>query len=217
MPDQRLFQNNADATALMDLNIDAIPSATTRVLSMPNANVALRKDNLVATTAPTVSDDSTQFYSVNSRWVDTITGFEYVLRDAAVGAAAWEHVAKTNVVQTFTASQTFDRTVMVQERVAAPAAAAASIDLTNSNHQTLDLTATTGDTLTTFTPPASASAGTIIIKQHATPRALTWAVTAGTVLKASEPDWENATTLQIYIMSWRWDGSVLYLAAVEVS
>jgi hypothetical protein len=202
---------------MLDLNIDAIPTATTRVLSMPNADVALRKDNLAATTAPTVNDDSTQFYQINSRWWDTVTGFEYVLRDASAGAAVWQQVAKTNLAQTFAAAQTFDRSVLVVERVAAPVGDTASIDLTNSNHQTLDLTATTGDTLTTFTPPASASAGTIIIKQHATPRALTWAVTSGTILKATEPNWASATTLQIYVMSWRWDGSVLYLAAVEVS
>jgi len=43
----------------------------------------------VTTTPPTATDDTTQGYSVNSKWLNTQTGIEYICRDATTGAAAW--------------------------------------------------------------------------------------------------------------------------------
>lgn len=52
--------------------------------------LGLPKANLAATTAPSVTDDSTDGYSVGSRWIDTVGAVEYVCMDPAAGAAVWE-------------------------------------------------------------------------------------------------------------------------------
>lgn len=48
------------------------------------------KHNLTATAAPVVGDDRNDGYHEGSRWINTLTGIEYVCRDATVGAAQWE-------------------------------------------------------------------------------------------------------------------------------
>lgn len=45
--------------------------------------------NNITTTNPTVSNDSTQGYSIGSRWLNTSTNQEYVCYSASAGAAAW--------------------------------------------------------------------------------------------------------------------------------
>lgn len=47
------------------------------------------KSNGSATTAPSVTDDSTAGYSVGSRWYDTSGQVAYLCTDATSGAAAW--------------------------------------------------------------------------------------------------------------------------------
>lgn len=47
------------------------------------------KVNLVATTAPGVSNDNTEGYSVLSRWADVTADKEYVCLDVSTGAADW--------------------------------------------------------------------------------------------------------------------------------
>lgn len=46
--------------------------------------------NLTAITSPTVSDDSTQSYEVDSRWLNTVTKEWYICRDNTAGAAQWD-------------------------------------------------------------------------------------------------------------------------------
>jgi hypothetical protein len=46
-------------------------------------------DNLTATTDPTVNDDITQGYAVESKWINTESGDSFVLIDPAPGAAVW--------------------------------------------------------------------------------------------------------------------------------
>jgi hypothetical protein len=43
----------------------------------------------VSTAIPTAANDSSQGYSVNSKWLNTATGIEYICRDVSVGAARW--------------------------------------------------------------------------------------------------------------------------------
>ena len=50
----------------------------------------LIKHNLTATTDPTVTDDSTQGYSVLSRWVNTTTKEAFLALDVAPGVANWQ-------------------------------------------------------------------------------------------------------------------------------
>lgn len=46
-------------------------------------------NNFYGTVAPTVNDDAGSGYVVGSRWVDTVSGKEYVCVDATVAAAVW--------------------------------------------------------------------------------------------------------------------------------
>jgi hypothetical protein len=46
-------------------------------------------NNYYATTAPTVTDDSSDGYSVGSKWYNSVTKETYVCSNAAVGAAVW--------------------------------------------------------------------------------------------------------------------------------
>lgn len=45
--------------------------------------------NVVATAMPVSTDDSSQGFSVNSKLFNSLTGIEYICRDATVGAASW--------------------------------------------------------------------------------------------------------------------------------
>jgi hypothetical protein len=50
----------------------------------------LSKNKLDATAAPTVNDDASAGYSVNSEWIDTTNGKAYKCMDATAGAAVWK-------------------------------------------------------------------------------------------------------------------------------
>jgi hypothetical protein len=52
------------------------------------------KFNLNASVAPTVDNDSSEGYSVASRWFDTTAKIEYVLLDSSAGSAVWEKTTK---------------------------------------------------------------------------------------------------------------------------
>lgn len=52
-------------------------------------NVQNTLNNFSATTAPTVSNDSSQGYSIGSVWINTTTNLAYVCTNASVGAAIW--------------------------------------------------------------------------------------------------------------------------------
>ena len=66
------------------------PGLLGSVLSTSTAGSFLKiNNNLGAATAPTVSNDASEFYSEGSRWLDTTNGKEYVCFDTTVGAAIW--------------------------------------------------------------------------------------------------------------------------------
>jgi Major tropism determinant N-terminal domain len=94
---------------------------------------------------------------------------------------------------------------------------ASTITLGNSNHQTLDLASATGDVAITLTVPPSSSAGSIIIKQDNPARNIVFSVSSGTIMwMGVQPPWYMDASSSVRILSWRYDGSVTYLAATEV-
>ena len=109
--------------------------------------------------------------------------------------------------------------VRTTETTSTPAGTTQTITLANGNHQTLALTSATGTVTVTLTVPASSSAGTLVVKQHASAvKDLTWAVSAGTIKwMGTEPDWAADSTSDIRLVAWRYDGSVMYLAATDVA
>lgn len=103
------------------------------------------------------------------------------------------------------------------EITSTPAGTTQTITLNDGNHQTLTLTSSTGAVTVTLTVPSNVSSGTIIVKQHGTtPRGITWAVSAGTIKwMGTEPTWSGDAVNDIRIVSWRYDGSVMYLMSTD--
>ena len=105
------------------------------------------------------------------------------------------------------------------EITSTPTGTTQTITLKDGNHQTLALTSATGTVTVTLTVPSNVSAGTLIIEQHATTvRDLTWAVSAGTIKwMGAQPTWSGDATSSVRIVSWRYNGSVMYLASTDVA
>ncbi len=99
-----------------------------------------------------------------------------------------------------------------------PSGTTATLPLDDSNHQTLALTSATGTVTATLTvPTASCAAGTIIVRQHASAaKGITWAVSSGSIKwLGTQPTWSSDATSSYRVVSWRWNGSFLFLAASD--
>jgi hypothetical protein len=57
------------------------------------SDVANIKDNLAATVAPTVSNDTSEGFSPGSRWIDVVGEKVYICVDESSGAAVWKEVS----------------------------------------------------------------------------------------------------------------------------
>lgn len=103
------------------------------------------------------------------------------------------------------------------EPVNTPAGTTQTITLNNDNHQTLDLTSATGTVTATLTVPSGPCAGTLIIRQHATTaRGITWAVSSGSIKwLGTQPTWSSDATNSYRVVSWRWNGSIMFLMSTE--
>lgn len=99
-----------------------------------------------------------------------------------------------------------------------PTGTTQTITLNDGNHQTLNLTSATGTVTATLTVPTSSSAGTIIVNQHASAaKGITWAVSSGTIKwMGTQPTWSSDATSSVRLVSWRWNGSIMYLVATDV-
>jgi hypothetical protein len=98
-----------------------------------------------------------------------------------------------------------------------PTGTTQTITLNDGNHQTLTLTSSTGTVAVTLTVPSNVSSGTLIVKQHGTtPRNITWAVSSGSIKwMGTQPTWSSDAVNDIRIVSWRYDGSVMYLMSTD--
>lgn len=107
--------------------------------------------------------------------------------------------------------------IRVTETTSTPTGTTQTITLANGNHQTLDLASSTGSMAVVLTVPASSAAGTIIVRQHGTtPRAITWTVSSGSIVwMGTQPTWSSDAVSSRRVVAWRWDGSVMHLAATD--
>jgi hypothetical protein len=69
-------------------NGDSGAVARTKINAAIQAADSLLKST-VSGANPSATDDATQGYAVNSKWLNSSTGIEYICRDATTGAAAW--------------------------------------------------------------------------------------------------------------------------------
>jgi hypothetical protein len=169
-------------------------------------------------------------YDVSNYYTTTVSSAGAITFDAVGASAGFTFSDAVTLSSTSTATGLLTATAGVKttktiyqttETTSTPAAGAVTIDLTLNNHQTLSLTslAALGTSQVTFTPPTGSSAGTLIIKQHASASKdiTTWAVTGGTIKwMGTEPNWVGDAATNLRVVSWRWDGSIMYLAATDV-
>lgn len=96
---------NASANALVNYTFSSIPGDLDVVTSNIAAGHYLvydgtrwinQKNNFIATSAPTVNDDSSANYVVGSRWIDINNDESYICLDATAGAAVWVNSSVTS-------------------------------------------------------------------------------------------------------------------------
>lgn len=73
------------------------------------------KNNFSATTAPTISDDNTVFYSIGSVWINLTTDLIYVATDVTTGAAVWKEQIDISANQTIGGTKTFSGPLLVSD------------------------------------------------------------------------------------------------------
>lgn len=90
-----LVQDPSTNSKQMRIDVGNVSDSTVRVLTMPDADVELFKNNLAASASPTTSNDNTEGYAVGSVWIDTTNDTAHVCVDASTGAAVWIQVGGT--------------------------------------------------------------------------------------------------------------------------
>lgn len=122
-----------------------------------------------------------------------------------LGAASATSLAMTNIVRCTEQTQT-------------PTGTTSTLTLNDGNHQTLSLGSASGAVTATLTVPTSSAAGTVIVLQGSTVRNITWAVSSGSIVwMGTQPTWSSMGSNKSIVVAWRWNGSVMRLAASEES
>lgn len=120
----------------------------------------------VSATAPGITNDSSDGYSVGSHWWDTATGIIYTCTDATEGAAVWGNLAPSSI------SYPLTHTGLVHDAESGSLSAGATIDLSTATGNWITVTGDT--TVTDFTNlPAGSTVdlyftGSPLITAHAT-------------------------------------------------
>lgn len=98
-----------------------------------------------------------------------------------------------------------------------PSGTTQTIPLNAGNYQSLSLAATSGNPTITLTVPAGPASGSLIVLQHgSTPRNITWALSTGSIKwLGSQPAWSSDAVSSYRVVSWRWNGSIMFLMASE--
>jgi len=87
--DNSFLQNLYHVQELQDKWDEAVAGAITVSATYP-------KNNMTATTAPAVTDDSDSSYAVGSMWFDTVAKLTWLATDVTVGAAVWDPINNLN-------------------------------------------------------------------------------------------------------------------------
>ena len=183
---------------------------------MPNLTVSANVDSMLAAADNAAIRTAIGLGSVNNT-ADTAKPVS-TAQQTALDLKA--NLASPTLTTPTLAGATMTATLKHTEVTSTPSGTTQTITLNNGNHQTLSLASTTGNPTITLTVPSSASsAGTLILKQHGTTsRDVTWAVSTGSIKWCgTEPTWSSDAAASERIVSWRWDGSVMYLASTDVA
>jgi uncharacterized ParB-like nuclease family protein len=180
--------------------------AQDQFIGRTTASTGVPQTATITAAARTVLDDTTV-----AAMVDTLGGATSTGTGGLVRATSATLVTPNIGLALYTAARTTEIT-------STPTGTTQTITLGDGNHQTLSLASTTGNPTITLTVPASSAAGTLILIQHGTtPRSITWAVSSGSILwMGGQPTWASDAVSTSRVISWRWNGSVMRLAATEV-
>jgi hypothetical protein len=180
--------------------------AQDQFIGRTTASTGVPQTATITAAARTVLDDTTV-----SAMVDTLGGASATGTGGIVRATSATLITPNIGLALYTAARTTEIT-------STPTGTTQTITLGDGNHQTLSLASTTGNPTITLTVPTSSAAGTLILIQHGTtPRSITWAVSSGTMQwMGGQPTWASDAVSTSRVISWRWNGSVMRLAATEV-
>jgi hypothetical protein len=180
--------------------------AQDQFIGRTTASTGVPQTATITAAARTVLDDTTV-----SAMIDTLGGASATGTGGIVRATSATLITPNIGLALYTAARTTEIT-------STPTGTTQTITLGNGNHQTLSLASTTGNPTITLTVPTSSAAGTLILIQHGTtPRSITWAVSSGTIQwMGGQPTWASDAVSTSRVISWRWNGSVMRLAATEV-
>lgn len=94
-----------------------------------------------------------------------------------------------------------------------------AVNLPAGNHHTINASSAGGTVTATLTVPLGSTSGSIIVTQGGTPRDINWSVSAGAIAWLGfEPAWSDASEANhSRIVSYRWNGSTMFLTATEPS
>jgi hypothetical protein len=157
-------------------NLSDVASATTARINLGveiGADVlAYQKHKFDATVAPGVSNDSTESYTVGSRWVDVTADLAYIAVDVSVGAAVWSSGGGGDLVDDITPqlgaaldAQTFSMTDIgaITQSVNTVGASGATETLDTSLYGVHQITMDQNCTFTFSNPPASGISGSFVL------------------------------------------------------
>lgn len=89
--------NDANVTTVAGISAD-ITTVANIASDVTDAANNIPKANRTATVDPTVNNDSTEFYSEGSQWVNTTTDRVFVMTDPTAGAAVWKDTTASSPV-----------------------------------------------------------------------------------------------------------------------
>jgi hypothetical protein len=157
---------------------------------------------------PTISDLPN---GRRASWYNTTLG---EFRDwVNIGGTLYKSRSYSTSNETILSAATYQAT----ETTGVPTGTTHTVVLNNNNHQSLNLESSTGDVTITLNVPSGSCAGTLIIKQHAsTSRDITWITSAGSIKwLGAEPTWSGDAVSSYRIVSWRYNGSIMFMMSTE--
>ena len=66
--------------------------------------------NAIVAASPTINDDSADFYSIGSKWLNTASGIWYTANSVGVGAAVWKEMIDSSTAQNISGIKTITNT-----------------------------------------------------------------------------------------------------------
>lgn len=134
---------NSDTTLVgtstsQTLTNKTISASSNTIIGLTNADIGLNnvqnlKVNLLATTAPTINNDSSSGYSVGSSWYDINNNKAYVCLNNTVGSAVWVEITSQGTGNVVGQSSSIDNTIVRFDGINGKVIQGSGISISDSN------------------------------------------------------------------------------------